>query len=80
MSRCKHDWPDRLKTVYLCKNCGVCSNCRDTVDNIRAENERLREAGDLLYSELRQWLATEDDTDSQAAMKKWSQLEKGDER
>ena len=40
----------------------------------------LREAGDLLYDELRQWLATEHDAASQAAMQKWSALqEKSDE-
>ena len=35
------------------------------------EVQKLREAGDKLYNELRQWLATEHDPESQAALHEW---------
>ena len=37
----------------------------------QGEVQRLREAGDKLYNELRQWLATEHDPESQAALREW---------
>lgn len=35
---------------------------------------RIIEAGDALYNELRQWLATESDPDSQAALQGWREI------
>ena len=35
---------------------------------------RIIEAGEKLYSELRQWLATESDPDSQAALQEWREI------
>lgn len=35
---------------------------------------RIIEAGEKLYNELRQWLATESDPDSQAALQEWREI------
>ncbi len=44
---------------------------RDQGFNKSSEVQRLREAGDKLYNELRQWLATEHDPECQAALREW---------
>jgi hypothetical protein len=68
----EHDWPIYEQTWDAVQR--LAEGRPQRVDELEAEIERLRSAGDGLCLELEQWALTESDPDTQKALRAWAKV------